>query len=59
MAAACILPKRDMLDPPAWHPDLYARCHLVQNVFAQLKDFTRPTLRPDKIRLGLMSSRSF
>lgn len=41
-------PKRDMLDPPAWDRAIYARRHLIENRFADLKDMGRIALRRDK-----------
>jgi transposase len=43
-----------MVDPPAWDPALYARRHLVENLFSRLKDFARIALRRDKTRRSWM-----
>lgn len=42
------LPKKGMVDPPAWDTRLYARRHLVENAFCRLKDYARLALRRDK-----------
>jgi transposase len=43
-------PKKDMVNPPPWDTAIYARRHLVENVFSRLKDFGRIALRRDKTR---------
>ena len=43
-------PKQGMIDPPDWDPVLYAKCHLVENLFSRFKDFVRIALRRDKTR---------
>jgi transposase len=47
-------PKRGMVDPPAWDPELYARRHQVENLFSSLKDWARIALRRDKTRRSWM-----
>lgn len=47
-------PKRGMINPPAWNPNLYARRHHVENLFSRLKDWVRIALRRDKTRQSWM-----
>ena len=40
-AAGCTVhtpPRKDMTNPPAWNPALYAKRHHVENLFARMKD---------------------
>jgi transposase len=52
---AYIPPKRGMVSPPPWDPKLYAKRHLVENVFCRLKDNARLALRRDKTRQSFIS----
>ena len=47
-------PRKDMTDPPAWDPALYAKRHHVENLFARMKDQGRIALRRDKTRQSWM-----
>nr|WP_244983568.1 IS5 family transposase [Acetobacter okinawensis] len=53
---SCILPKKNRKSKPPYNSHLYKKRHLIENMFAKLKDWRRVTTRYDRGTHTFMSA---